>query len=52
MGNVLTISDDEASLIVKAMEHNHAYSVTTKRENGQYTILAERLQGKPPAQET
>ncbi len=46
-----TISDDEAALLVKALEHYHSYLVATKREDGQYKALAERLQRKPPEQE-
>ncbi len=35
MGNVATISDDKASLIVIALEHYRAYLIATKREDGQ-----------------
>jgi hypothetical protein len=48
---VPTISDDEAALVVKALEHYHAYLVAMKREDGQYEAFAERLQRKPPEQE-
>jgi hypothetical protein len=47
-----TISDDEAVLVVKALEHYHAYLVASRREDGAYKALAERLQRKPPEQET
>jgi hypothetical protein len=49
---VPTISDDEAALVVKALEHYHAYLVATKREDGAYKALAEKLERKPPVQET
>lgn len=52
IGIVPTISDEEATLVVKALEHYHAYLVAMKREDGQYKALAERLQRKPPEQET
>ena len=47
-----TISDDEAALVVKALEHYRAYLVATKREDGAYKALAERLQKKGPERET
>ena len=46
-----TISDDEAALIVKALEHYDAYLKATRREDGQYKTLAERLKRKPPGPE-
>jgi hypothetical protein len=49
---VLAISDDEALLVVKALEHYHAYLTAMKREDDQYKALAEKLQRKPPEQET
>jgi hypothetical protein len=51
MANVPMISDDEAALVVKALEHYHAYLVASKREDKAYKDLADRLQRKPPAQE-
>ena len=47
-----TLSDDEALLAVRALEHYHAYLVATKREDSAYKALAERLQRKPPEPET
>jgi hypothetical protein len=49
---VPTISDDEAALVVRALQHYAAYLIAAKREDGQYKALAERLQRKPPEQET
>ena len=46
-----TISEDEAALIVKALEHYHAYLVAAKREDSTYQNLAERLKRKPPEPE-
>ena len=46
-----TISDDDAALIVKALEHYHAYLVAAKREDSTYQKLAERLTRKPPEPE-
>jgi hypothetical protein len=51
MANMLTISDDDAALAVKALEHYHAYLVAAKREDSAYKALADRLQKKPPEQE-
>jgi hypothetical protein len=47
-----TLSDDDAALAVKALEHYDAYPTATRREHGQYKALAERRQRKPPEQET
>jgi hypothetical protein len=49
--DVPTISDDEAALVVKALEHYHSYLIATKREDGEYKAVAERLQRKPPEAE-
>lgn len=43
-----TISDDEAALVVRALEHYHAYLIAAKREDRAYQELAERLKRKPP----
>jgi hypothetical protein len=45
-----TISDDEAALVVRALEHYHAYLIAAKREDRAYQDLAERLKRKPPEQ--
>lgn len=42
-----TISDDEAALAVKAVEHYDAYLKVSRREDGAYKALAERLKRKP-----
>jgi len=49
---VPTITDDEAALVIRALEHFHAFLVATKREDGQYKELADRLQRKLPDAET
>jgi hypothetical protein len=46
-----TISDDEAVLIMRALDHYHAHLVATKREDKAYKDLADRLQRRPPEQE-
>ncbi len=46
-----TISDDEALLVVRALQHYDAYLTATRREDGRFKALAERLQRKPPEQE-
>lgn len=46
------ISDDEAELIVKALDHYDAYLKAARREDSAYKALADRLQKKPPEQET
>ena len=43
-----TLSDEEALLVIKALDHYHAYLVSTKREDRAYKALAERLQRKGP----
>jgi hypothetical protein len=49
---VPTISDDEAILIMRALDHYHAYLVATRREDRAYKDLADRLQRRPAEQET
>jgi hypothetical protein len=51
MNNVPTISDDEALLVVRALEHYHAYLIAMKREDSAYQELADRLKRKGPNQE-
>ena len=46
-----TISDAEAALVIKALDHYHAYLVATRREDASYKALAERLQRKGPEKE-
>jgi hypothetical protein len=48
---VPTISDADAILIMRALDHYHAYLVATKREDKAYKELADRLQRRPPEQE-
>lgn len=49
--SVFTLSDDEAALVVKVLEHYDAYLMAAKREVRAYRELAERLKRKPPEQE-
>jgi hypothetical protein len=49
MPRMPTISDDEAALVVRALEHYHAYLIAAKREDRAYEDLAERLRRGPPA---
>jgi hypothetical protein len=49
---VPTISDAEAIMIIRALDHYHAYLVASRREDRAYKDLADRLQRRPPEQET
>jgi hypothetical protein len=49
---VPTISDEEAALAAKAVEHYGACLKTARREDGAYKALAERLRRKQPEAET
>jgi hypothetical protein len=46
-----TISDEDAALVVRALEHYDAYLIAAKREDKAYRELAERLKRKPPEPE-
>jgi hypothetical protein len=43
----LDIPDDDLDLIVKALDHYHAYTVARNGEDARYRDLAERLKRKP-----
>jgi hypothetical protein len=43
----LDIPDDELDLIIKALEHYHAYTVAKNAEDRRYRELADRLKRKP-----
>jgi hypothetical protein len=45
------LSEDEVQLVVRALEHYHAYLVATQREDRRYQELAERLQRKGAGKE-
>jgi hypothetical protein len=45
------LSDDDRELVIKALNHYNAYLLATRREDGRYQELLERLQRKPPEQE-
>ncbi len=43
----LDIPDDELDLIIKALDHYHAYTVARNAEDKRYQDLADRLKRKP-----
>lgn len=43
----LDIPDDDLDLIIKALEHYHAYTVARNAEDRRYRDLADRLKRKP-----
>ena len=43
----IEVSEDERGLLIKALEHYHAYTVAKQREDGRVRELAERLKRKP-----
>jgi hypothetical protein len=43
----LDIPDDDLDLIIKALDHYHAYAVARNGEDARYRDLAERLKRKP-----
>ena len=44
----MNISEEQASNIIRAVEHYGAYLKATKRDDRQYCELAESLKRKPP----
>jgi hypothetical protein len=46
-GMNLDIPDDELELLIKALDHYHAYTVARNAEDARYHALAERLKRKP-----
>jgi hypothetical protein len=47
----LDIPDDELDLIIKALDHYHAYTVARNAEDARYRQLADRLRRKPTERE-
>ena len=47
----LELPDDELELIIKALDHYHAYTVARTAEDSRYRDLAERLKRKPTERE-
>jgi hypothetical protein len=43
----LEITDDDRDLIIKALDHYHAYTVAKNAEDSRYRALADRLKRKP-----
>ena len=46
-----TLSEDDIPLVIRALEHLHAYLVATQRQDARYTELAARLKRKGPERE-
>ena len=46
-GMRLDIPEDERDLIIKALDHYHAYTVARNAEDRRYRDLADRLKRKP-----
>jgi len=44
---ILDIPDDELDLIIKSLEHYHAYTIAKNAEDRRYRDLADRLKRKP-----
>jgi hypothetical protein len=40
----LPLSDDDRELVIKALEHYNAYLLATRREDGRFQELLDRLQ--------
>jgi hypothetical protein len=47
----LDIPDEDLELIIKALDHYHAYTVARNAEDARYRDLAERLKRKPTDRE-
>jgi hypothetical protein len=47
----LDIPDDDLDLIIKALDHYHAYTVARNAEDRRYRDLADRLKRKPTERE-
>ena len=47
----LDIPDDELDLIIKALDHYHAYTLARNAEDKRYQDLADRLKRKPTERE-
>ena len=47
----LDVHDDDLELIIKALDHYHAYTVARNAEDKRYQDLADRLKRKPTERE-
>jgi hypothetical protein len=47
----LELPDDNLDLIIKALDHYHAYTVARNAEDARYWDLADRLKRKPTERE-
>lgn len=45
----ITLSEDELTLVIRALEHYYAFTVAKQSTDERYRLLAERLQPKKPA---
>jgi hypothetical protein len=43
----IDVADEELELILKALDHYHAYTVARNAEDARYRDLADRLKRKP-----
>jgi hypothetical protein len=48
----LDLPDDDLDLIIKALDHYHAYTVARNAEDARYRDLADRLKRKPTDRES
>ena len=46
------IPDEDLDLIIKALDHYHAYTVARNAEDARYLALADRLKRKPTERES
>jgi hypothetical protein len=46
------VSDEDAPLVIAALEHLAAYRKAVQRDDRPYLELADKLRRKPPASET
>ena len=47
----LELSDEDLALVLKALEHYHAYTVAKNSEDTRYRDLVDRLKRKPTKRE-
>jgi hypothetical protein len=47
----LELSDEDLALVLKALEHYHAYTVAKNSEDTRYRDLVDRLKRKPTERE-
>lgn len=47
----LELSDEDLDLVIRALEHSHAYTVAKNSEDTRYRDLVDRLKRKPTDRE-